>query len=46
MQKASKNAVHKQHKILENQMGWLFCGHFIVVGELFHLRFFSKIAFS
>jgi hypothetical protein len=37
MQKASKNAVHKQQKILEYQMGWSFYGHFSVIRELFHL---------
>ncbi len=46
MWKASKNAVHKQHKILEYQMGWSFCGHFSVVCELFHSRFLFKNVFS
>jgi hypothetical protein len=37
-----KNAVHKQHEILEIWMGWSFCCHFSVVGESFHSQFLLK----
>jgi hypothetical protein len=46
MQKATKHALHKQHEILENQMGWSFCGHFSVVHESFHSRFFNCLFLS
>jgi hypothetical protein len=46
MRKASKNAVHKQHEILEIWMGWLFCCHFSVVGESFCSHFLLKISSS
>ncbi len=46
MQKDSKSAVHRQHKKLKTQMGWLFCGHFSVIGESFRSYFLLKSAFS
>jgi hypothetical protein len=44
--KGLKNAVCKQHEILEYQMGWSFCGHFSVIRYLFKSRvFYWKMSF-
>ncbi len=39
-----KNAACKQHKLLEYQKGWSFCGHFGVIRYSFESRIFYTLA--